>query len=488
MKTNINKRIQRFCEISKLGGELLYLQKVKRISQKEIGKVARIKLSEMGPTFIKIGQFVSTREDIFGKDFTSELKYLQDKLDGFPYDIQTKISKDIVYIDPIPIATASIGQVYLAKLSDDNDVVIKIKRPDIDEMIEIDFEALNMMIALTSKLSNKRETMEFQILFEEYYKLLKEEVDFGKEINNIVTFQNIFKDKKFVKVPSPFKHLSDDSTIVMDYVPSIRIDDIDAFDKLGFNKSKIAYKLVELFLDQILNHGIIHIDPHPGNVGITKEGKIVFYDYGMVQKVDIDFKKNFKEILLAIYDRNIDYICDLMISTGIVIVEKEQIPYFKNFILSFLGYIETLNINEFKVNYIDKVDKTEMPFTISSKFLLILRGISILEGICKQLDPGFNYRPIFEEYIETDIFDFNYMERKALKDIDNVRQMPDKVIQNQIMLEVVQKNVQKIETRMSYASNVKQGMMVAMILAFDVVDPPILKIMCALTTIVLLYK
>jgi predicted unusual protein kinase regulating ubiquinone biosynthesis (AarF/ABC1/UbiB family) len=119
-------------------------------------------------------------------------------------------------------------------------------------MIEIDFEALNMMIALTSKLSNKRETMEFQILFEEYYKLLKEEVDFGKEINNIVTFQNIFKDKKFVKVPSPFKHLSDDSTIVMDYVPSIRIDDIDAFDKLGFNKSKIAYKLVELFLDQIL--------------------------------------------------------------------------------------------------------------------------------------------------------------------------------------------------------------------------------------------
>jgi predicted unusual protein kinase regulating ubiquinone biosynthesis (AarF/ABC1/UbiB family) len=208
----------------------------------------------------------------------------------------------------------------------------------------------------------------------------------------------------------------------------------------------------------------------------------------MVQKVDIDFKKNFKEILLAIYDRNIDYICDLMISTGIVIVEREQIPYFKNFILSFLGYIETLNINEFKVNYIDKVDKTEMPFTISSKFLLILRGISILEGICKQLDPGFNYRPIFEEYIETDIFDFNYMERKALKDIDNVRQMPDKVIQNQIMLEVVQKNVQKIETRMSYASNVKQGMMVAMILAFDVVDPPILKIMCALTTIVLLYK
>jgi predicted unusual protein kinase regulating ubiquinone biosynthesis (AarF/ABC1/UbiB family) len=152
-----------------------------------------------------------------------------------------------------------------------------------------------------TQIGNQREVEEFNILINEYYKLLKEEIDFVREVKNMERFKSLFESKKFVKIPKPFKAYCTNDIIVMEYIPAYRIDDITLMKSRGFNTPKIAQKLIDVFFDQILNFGVIHIDPHPGNVGITAEGKIVFYDYGMVQTINIDFKKNLKDILIHIF-------------------------------------------------------------------------------------------------------------------------------------------------------------------------------------------
>lgn len=484
----IDKRISKFCSISKVGVELLFLKHVKKAPDTVIGRFTRKRLTKMGPTFIKIGQFISTRSDIFGVDFTNELKVLQDKIEPFQFDTASKSFPDVEYIDPKPIATASIGQVYKGKHKNGADVAIKIKRPGIDETIDNDFQAFILLLDILNIVSNKREAAEFSILFNEYYRLLKEEIDFTKEVDNMVKFKKMFKSKNFIKVPEPYLNMCSNDAIVMEYVPAYRIDDQVNINKLGYNKQKIAQKLVEVFLDQILDHGVIHIDPHPGNVGISEKGKIVFYDYGMVQKVDIDFKKNLKDILLALYDKNIEYICQLLIDNKIVVIKPDKIPYLKNFVLSLINYVDNLDIQDFKTTFIDRVDTSEMPFVTSSKFLLILRGLSIVEGISKKLDPSFNYRDVIEKYIDESVIDFQYMEKKAMMDIDNMRTMPDKVTQNQINLEIVQKSMQRMEERVQ-PQNVKLVIAMSSMFMFDAVDSIVIKgALAALTTFVILYK
>lgn len=483
---SLTEKVKRFGSVSKLAVDLAFLKYVKKAHPKTLGKFTQERFSKMGPTFIKIGQFISTRADIFGSDFSNELKGLQDKIDPFTVDIN--VLDDLYQIDHQPIATASIGQVYKGHLAKNNmAIAIKAKRPNIENMINADFEAFLLVVDIANKLSNQREVMELNIIVNEYYKLLQEEVNFHKEVENMIAFKKMFAEKNFVKIPQVYPNLSNNEIIVMEYVPAIRIDDIQTLDTLGFNRKKIAEKLVELFLDQIINHGVIHIDPHPGNLGITENGKIVFYDYGMVQNIGIDFKRDLKDILLAVYEKNVEYLCQLFIQSKIVIVEKSKLPYLKNFVLVFLNYVDNLDIDEFKKMYIDKVDQRELPFTISSKFLLILRGISILEGVCKSLDSSFSYRNIIENYIDESIVDFEYIERKAIMDIDNMRAMPDKLVKNQIQLEMIEKNMERIETK-SDPNNIKTMTLISLMLAFDVIDNLALKSALAVATYVLLNK
>jgi predicted unusual protein kinase regulating ubiquinone biosynthesis (AarF/ABC1/UbiB family) len=445
---NLDYKINRTLAITKLGMNVLYMKNIAKAPIKEIGRVTRNGLSELGPTFIKIGQFMSTRSDIFGKEFTDQLMELQDKIAPFAIDASV-LSSEVQLIEP-PIATASIGQVYKGIIKKGGQTVaIKIKRPDIERDFTMDFQVFLFLLDIVTYIGNQREVGEFNILIHEYYKLLKEEIDFGREVQNMERFYSLFQKKKFVKIPRPVKQYCTNDVIVMEYIPSIRIDDLATMKQMGFNTRKIAQKLVDLFFDQILNYGVIHIDPHPGNVGITVEGKIVFYDYGMVQTINIDLKKNLKDILMALYDKNVDYICKLMIENEIIICADDQLPYLKNFVLSFLGYLNNMSINDFKTSYIDNVDKTSMPFAISSKFLLILRGMSILEGVCKTLDPSFSYTEVIERYIDTSMVDIAYMEKRALMDIDSMRVMPDNVAANKIRLEILQKNIQTMDSRVS---------------------------------------
>jgi predicted unusual protein kinase regulating ubiquinone biosynthesis (AarF/ABC1/UbiB family) len=443
-------------KILKFSTQLHYLINIKKASPEEIGVFTRDNLAYLGSTFIKIGQLLSTRSDIFDKRFTQQLTTLQDSAP--PFDISMyrediyKITKEF---EEKPIASASIGQVHKGVLNTGETVAIKLKRPDIERDIKTDFQMLLGLLALLRQFGDRRELYELQTIFKQYESLLNEEIDFEREVQNLKQFKTIFSsngDVKWIRVPEAFQDVSSNDIIVMEYLPAIKINDFDTLDKLQFDRSLIAEKLVECYIKQIVLYGKVHIDPHPGNVGITRAGKIVFYDYGMVCDINSILMNKFEELLIAVSEKDTDLIAKIMVEAEIVFIEPENMIYLKSFVLSFLNYIERVDVSYFKDNFIDKINNKDLPFVINSNFLLILRGVTILEGVCKALDPNFNYKKVIDPYINDNFpIDISYFEKRALKDIESIQRLNiNQVIsdnkKNDIDKELLEKRLKDINT------------------------------------------
>lgn len=446
-KANTPSSPQKIFRVTKLAAKIAYLKNVRKVSNQELGRVTSAELQHLGPTFIKIGQFMSTRSDVFGKEFTQELRVLQDMIPPvdmaefeqiIPASLFSSIQKE-------PLASASIGQVHYARLQNGEEVVIKLKRPNIEKTIRTDFFFLMNLVRAIQTVYKDRQTREMEILLQEYYQMLLEEIDFEQECNNMEIFAELFRDKRWLKVPKIYKDISSQEMIVMEYVPSIKINNLAEFEKREYDTAKISEKLIECYLAQIVDYGYVHIDPHPGNVGMTEQGQIVFYDYGMVLSLDMRLKTSLRKLLLALYDRDIDRVCDILTELDIVIVEPGNMPVFKKFVASFLAYIDNLDIQEFKASYIDRVDASEMPFLLSSKFLMLLRGLSLLEGVCRTLNPEFNYRMILDPYINELSFDIEYIERRGNRDLMRFRNAPDKIALNEISVGILEKDVETLK-------------------------------------------
>lgn len=447
------QQLQKATKMTRLAVDIGVSKTILKKDNVYLGRLVYDSLKDLGPTFIKIGQFISTRSDIFGADFTDQLKGLQDNVapmsKGDIKPLIQKISHNFEFINEDPIAAASIGQVHFAQLKDGTPTAIKFKRRYISETIANDFTMLLAIIEFIKLFTSHRQIQEVEISLREYYNLLQEEIDFYNEVSNMKAFKAQFKNTKWIKVPTPYEELCDNDIIVMEYVPAKKINDLTAIQQMNFDASKISEKLLECFFTQIAQHGFVHIDPHPGNVGIDENGKIVFYDYGMFVKLDGLLKDNIKDLFLAMYDRDVDEVCRLLIELQIVIVDPTKIPSFKKFISSFLTYLDNLDINNFKIGYLDKIDQTEMQFLISSKFILLLRGITILEGICKNLNPKFSYRETLDPFISDFIIDMDYFERRGKRDISRYRNAPDKIEKSEISLGMVENDMEVLKKKMT---------------------------------------
>ena len=436
----------------KLGVEFQYQKNVKKLSYKDLGIWSKSKLAKMGPAYIKIGQFMSSRSDIFGEEYVSGLRDLQDKVAPMKdEDFKKIIINSNFKINPIPIASASIGQVHLLNIDDtEQQYVIKIKRYGIEEDVNNDFTIFLNIIRLFKLFIKDRKLTELQILFTEYYNLLKEEIDFIREIGTMKRFKEQFKEYKYIKIPTVYEDISTNDYIVMEYVPGIKIDNIELLSK-EYNTAKIATKLIECYLIQIIINRLAHVDCHAGNLAISLDGKIVFYDYGMF--LDLGTADNLKQLLLAIYSKNVDLICKLCIDMGFVTVTPKNECYLKSFIINFLNYVENLDMQDFKVGFIEKIKPSAMPFLISSKLLVLLRGLGLLEGICKKLDPDFNYKKILDPYISEYLIDVNYIEDRVWQDIGTISKMPNLMRNTQIELALLENIVYELERDINLESN-----------------------------------
>lgn len=437
---------------------------VRQVMRKPTGKWLRHQLVSLGPTFVKLGQFLSTRTDIVDKEVARELAYLQDDIQPLPASvIKTVLEEELKRpvqelfsdFEDTPLASASIGQVHLATLKRTGErVVIKVQRPGIEETIRADLKSIKALNNLMSFTSPTR-TDDVSKILGEYERFLIRELDFRSETKNMIRFKALEGSAPLV-VPSVTRDLCTQRVVVMQYVPSIKITNVEELKQEGFNAKEVTQMLVQLFLYQIADAGIVHCDPHPGNVGVVRleDGApcIVLYDYGNVVYLDDAFRSRIKNLVFAIYQRDVDEFVDLLKELRILEIRSDQELFeIRVFFTYFFQYLQNLDLSEFKLSVMNNelLEKSGTTIRIEQDFLSLLRVFSLLDGTCIKLDPKFNYIDALSPYSSNAIMDIEFFDYKARKDWEKVRSFSTGMRRMENMIIQMGSNIRKTESRVN---------------------------------------
>jgi len=385
--------------------------------QASLGSWTRDQLVELGPTFIKLGQIASTRVDLYPIEFTKQLESLQDDVPPIdPIDLVYDGSK-FSYFEEKPFKSASIGQVHMAKLHDGTDVVVKVKRPYIHDIIKKDTDNVLEIVGFLENIGINTGTSNGYVLNETIEYLLKE-TDYDNEIYNAVRFRKAMKKIKWIKVPKVYENISNDDMIVMEYVPSHKITQIKN-DKV--NKKKVCESIIQSYLIQTMDKGLFHADPHPGNIGFVDDGKIVFYDFGLVIDVSRELKEGFKKIFVDLINKNTSGVVKTLVDLKIII-PTSNIDEIESFFKNAMKYLETLNVtsNDFDEEVLENLAKTK-PFVIPTSIIYLAKTFSTIEGICIKLDEDFTYYKYLEPMLRDEL-DIDFRETFSM-----ISDMPSKI-------------------------------------------------------------
>ncbi len=372
-------------------------------NQSELGVWTRDQLIELGPTFVKLGQIVSTRADLYPVEFTRQLESLQDNVPP----IDEVCVKDVVKTNNVfsefnytPFKSASIGQVHMARLLDGREVVVKIKRPAIYDVMKNDTDNIIDVVNFLEWVGIDTGATSGQVLHESIEYLLSES-DYEKEIHNAKRMRKAFKDVKWVKIPKVYESFSTHDMIVMEYVKSDKLTEIT--DE-NVNSKKICEALITSYVIQTMEKGLFHADPHPGNLGFSDKGKLVFYDFGLVIDISDELKMGFQELFKCIINRDTKGLVDTLTRLKIIVPTTTDTDDIEIFFKTTLNYLETLDVNAFKNDTLDDeilmslADKK--PFLIPTSFVYLAKAFSTVEGTCIKLDENFNYYEYLEPMIK----------------------------------------------------------------------------------------
>jgi len=373
----------------------------------------RMAFAELGPSFIKLAQILSSRPDLITKRYADEFKKLQDRVPPFPAEeafriIEAETGKKIEDVfstfDRIPVAAASIAQVFRGKLLDGSDVIIKVQRPHIREQIETDIGILMYAANLLEKYLPESKFFNPIGIVEEFSRTVRKELDFLEEARNCIRFRKNFEHSADVHIPMIFEDHTTGKVIVMELIEGVRMDDIEGITRLGLDRVKLAKAGVNAYFKQILDDGFFHADPHAGNIFAMPTGQIGFMDFGIVGRVTPELRETMANTFLALIQKDFDVLVDQYIELGLVpehvdldIFRKE----FKTDLADFFEPLYGLSIKEINfAEYLDTVTHLAIKhqMKIPSDLLLINKAMLILENIGRELDPDFDFIAAAEPY------------------------------------------------------------------------------------------
>lgn len=457
-----------------------------------VGKWIKEELSSLGPAFIKLGQFLSTRPDILGADAVSELSKLQDDIvpvtfEEIKFVIEESLNKplDSVFseVDPVSIASASIGQVHRAKLKDGTPVVIKVQKPCVARQIKDDIETLNGMNAIFAATGSPRST-EIDNILRQYERFLKAELDYRVELEHMVKFHDLL-DGLPVRVPKVYKEISSENMLVMEYVPSTKITDIESLKTQGVNTARIGESLVQIFLYQIVFLGYVHCDPHPGNIGIAEDGEtIVLYDFGNVIELSLDFRRQINSLVFSIFQKDVDEFVTILVKLGVVNVKDDiEKLELKEFFRVFFAYLESVDFNTLRTSILQQEMQGGMSVKINvdPDFLALFRVFSLLDGTCIRLDPNFNYIDALRPYVQDIMQDTQFITTRIVKDFDKLRTYPN-------MVKNTDDNMLRLHKRISNMNTTIQRFQILSILLLCTNTNDILPILCTSAIVLTSWK
>jgi ubiquinone biosynthesis protein len=367
-------------------------------------------LEELGPTFIKFGQILSTRPDIMPVEFCCELESLQDKVPAFDFEkVADQVQRELKRpVDQLftefarePIAAASLAQAHTARLKSGEKVIVKIQRPDIEKTIRTDLDILAEIARLAEKHIEESRIYNPVGLVNEFRQAILWELDFTREANNVVRFQAQFAGDPTVYIPKIYPELSSRLILTMERVEGIKINNREKIDQAGLNSKKLALNGANAFLKQIFDHGFFHADPHPGNLMALSGNRVAFIDFGMVGRIHYETKALLSDILVGVVDHDIDKIADRFMTMG-VIDETADPKKFDRDIEDFLdrhfvAALKDLKIGQFLVDLLTVVanNRIKMP----ADLYLLSKAMVIIEGVGVELDPDFDMVKLVRPFV-----------------------------------------------------------------------------------------
>ncbi|KAL5555880.1 hypothetical protein UlMin_038116 [Ulmus minor] len=411
----------------------------KVLRRKALAKWLKENILRLGPTFIKIGQQFSTRVDILAQEYVDQLSELQDQVPPFPSETSVSIVEqelgapvnDIFdRFDYEPIAAASLGQVHRARLKG-QEVVIKVQRPGLKDLFDIDLKNLRVIAEYLQKIDPKSDgaKRDWVAIYDECASVLYQEIDYTKEAANAELFASNFKDLEYVKVPKIKWEYTTPQVLTMEYVPGIKINKIEALDQLGVDRKRLGRYAVESYLEQILSHGFFHADPHPGNIAVddVNGGRLIFYDFGMMGSISPNIREGLLETFYGVYEKDPDKVLQAMIQMGVLVPTGDMTAVRRTaqfFLNSFeerlaaqrkerekataeLGFKKPLSKEERILKKKERLAAigedllaiaADQPFRFPATFTFVVRAFSVLDGIGKGLDPRFDITEIARPY------------------------------------------------------------------------------------------
>ena len=302
----------------------------KRLAREEtvsLPERLRIALEELGPTFIKFGQLLSTRPDIVPREYVKAFDSLLDQVPPFASEqarriieseLQAPLAELVAKFDDAPLAAASIAQVHRATLWSGEEVVFKVRRPGIQEVIKQDIDILHRVADLIERYVPDLAFLNARGLVEEFEQVIQEEMDFLREAENAARFRANFEGSRELYVPKVFLHLTTEQVLVMEYLEGARIDDLDRLREAGVDLDKLARRGSEVLFKMILTDGFFHADPHPGNFLILSNGQLGFVDFGVVGRIREDLLDAMGSTFIGLLNRDYDALTRQSINLGFV--------------------------------------------------------------------------------------------------------------------------------------------------------------------------
>jgi ubiquinone biosynthesis protein len=368
----------------------------------------RLALEELGPTFVKLGQLLSIRPDLLGAEYIIELEKLQNEVPPIPYheviEVCLKsgldIEGDFQYIDPVPLAAASIAQVHKAVLQSGEKVVLKVQRPGIEKTIETDLLILSDMGRLLEKRTAWGKLYKLSEIVDELSAAVRQELNFEQEARNADIFYSNYKNDRHVLIPRVYWQYSSRRVLVMEYLAGIKISDFAGLKKANFKTAVVAENLLAALFIQIYERGVFHADPHPGNIAVGSSGQIIFYDFGQVGVLNQVLKEHCIDLLLGMIRYDVNTVTRALLAIGVSsqYVNREELRQdVARLEQKYYGLpLAQIKLGAAMAELLEL--STRYQVRIPAELSLLVKMLMTIESIITQLDPQISIVDIAEPY------------------------------------------------------------------------------------------
>jgi len=391
------------------------LQMVSRKRREKIEKLSRAErvrmaLEDLGPTFIKMGQILSTRPDLLPVEFIQELGKLQDSVPPFAFDhvqriIKTEIGNPLEKLfkdfQQTPEASASLGQVHRARLTDGEEVVVKVQRPGIRKTVEVDMEIMLHLATLMERHVEGWDLHRPTKVVEEFARTLEKELDYLTEASHMETFARHFEDDSTIYIPKVYHEATTERVLTMEKILGIKVSKTDLLEKEGLDKKLIAARGADLIMKQIFVHGFFHADPHPGNIFILPNNVICYLDFGMMGRIGRQTRENFAHMVMSVVRQDDSKAANTLLKLTTWDKEPERAQLERD-VAEFMDQyfnrpLKELDIGKLLHQFLGIASKHRM--RLEPDLFLMIKALSTVESLGKTLDPDFDIANRAEPFV-----------------------------------------------------------------------------------------